>query len=144
MTKSILSIFKESTDVQPMYRLEQLKTHLGPYHANGVDLSEKFKVNPRANPDPLKDDSLKKALYTHPTVHKPLNWWMDNGVYTFNDLNQMKYWFTKPVIQWLIDEHDFVIIKKMIPVDASIIGEKQCITLKSEWDKTSGKKIKSI
>lgn len=147
--KSVSQLFNESSNDIDVYRIEHKTDKKGPYQAelhtdNGsVKFYEKFPQNPRDNPAPMKDNSLKDAVNKHDVIHKDISWWIREGVFAFTSIQQMRKWFTKKGIMWLTDElGTFNVIKKSIPSDSVAVGELQSLVLNKAWNKSKEKIIK--
>lgn len=147
--KSISQLFNESSNNIDVFRIEHKETKQGPYQAElhtdsgSIKFYEKFPQNPRDNPSPLKDTTLKDAVNNHETIHKDISWWIREGVFAFTSIQQMRKWFSTKGIIWLTDElQTFNVIKKSVPIDSIAIGELQSVVLNKVWFKSKDKIIK--
>jgi len=114
-----------------VFRIEHIKSSLGPYQAKypqSEDFAKEFPISIKYNPDPKKDHLLRPFI--------------KDGIFGFTTLLQMKRWFSSEGIKFLLDTGEFHVIKKNIPSDAVVSNDVQCVVNKKAWAKATAKVVR--
>lgn len=127
-----------------IYRLQHPKSGKGPYHhrlynESDYDLNDICGNMSSANcPEPELDKLLVqnyRAQFNYKYKISHTNW--QGFLFAFNEIAQLKKWFSSPGIMKLIAHHGFEVAVKEIPNKFVVTGDSQCIVDHDVWINTS-------